>query len=134
MAFIGMHDRGIDPKSIESAQPAHAQQRVLGEANLAVALVQAGRDEALPGRVLRQLGVEEKQRHPSDLGPPDLHRHLLIPDRHLDGDGPAVLAGHQGARTAFGVGLVPVLMLPATAVHPLMEVTLPVQQPDAHHR
>ncbi|MBS1173490.1 MAG: hypothetical protein H6R12_2320 [Proteobacteria bacterium] len=47
---------------------------------------------------------------------------------------PAVGGRHLGAGTAFRIGVIPVLVLPAGGVHALVEIALPVEQPDADHR
>ena len=109
------------------------EQRVLRKACRPVGHVEAARDPLVDRRVLRTLGVEEIERRASDVEPPDLDDDVATAER--DGDGErAVAVGDKSGRNTLGVDLEPVLVLVARLVHALLEIALPVEEPDAHHR
>ncbi|GAA3044197.1 hypothetical protein GCM10020000_24720 [Streptomyces olivoverticillatus] len=54
------------------ADAADAQQHLLQQAVFAAAAVEPVGDVAFAGAVVLHVGVEEQQRHPSDLGLPDV--------------------------------------------------------------
>ena len=133
VALVHVHDRGLDPHGPEGADASDPQQGVLGEPDPPASDVQAGGDPAVGPGVLRPLGVEQEQRDPSHVDPPDLHDHLAAPQGHGHREGQAVVPGHQGGGEAVGVGLHPVLRLPPGGVHLLVEDALAVKHADADH-
>ena len=80
MALVEVHDRRVDPQRPQSAHAAHAEQQVLGEAQVARAGVQARADPARDGAVLGPVGVEQEERHAPDVDAPDLRDDLLGAD------------------------------------------------------
>jgi hypothetical protein len=84
--------------------------------------------------VLLAVAVEQQQRDAADIHAPDLRHDLAVGDRHRHGDGQAVVAGHERDGRAIGVGLDPVLVLPAGRVDPLAEVAVAVHEADADGR
>ena len=69
-----------------------------------------------------------------DVDAPELGRHLEVADGHRDGHGLAVGAGDEGGGRALGIGVDPVLVLPAAGVDALAEVALAVEQADGDER
>ena len=134
MALVEVDDAGLDPQRVEQADAADAQQRVLPQPHLGVADVEPGGDPAVGDAVLRPVGVEQQQRHAPDVDPPHLGDDLAADERHGDGDRLAVVAGDQRAGHPVGVGVDPVLVLPAGAVDALAEVAVAVHQADREHR
>ena len=132
--LVEVEDAGLDPERLEDAHGADAEQAVLAEARERVALVEAGRDPPVDGVVLVELGVEEVQRHATDLGAPHVERDLAAEERERQPEGRAVGARHLDGRQVLGDDLRPVLVLEPAAVDALLEVPLAVQEPDADHR
>ena len=112
---------------------ADAEQHLLGEPVVAAAAVQPVGDLALVAAVLLDVGVEQQQRHPADLGHPDLGEQRATGQRHLDPDR-AVVVVQQGQRQRIRVEQRIALLLPAGGVQRLPEVALPVEQADADDR
>ena len=131
MALVEVEEPGLDPHGIEGTHRTGAEQRVLPEADRAVALVEPGGDPALDRRIVGQLCVEEVERHPAHLDPPDVRGQLVVPDRKLDSERGAVSLGDAHRRHHVRVGVHPVLMLPARAVHALVEVATAVEEAHA---
>ena len=84
--------------------------------------------------VLRPLRVEQVERHAADVHAPDLRRDLHLAHRHGHGQRRAVVAGHERGGQPLGIGVDPVLVLPAAGVDALAEVALPVHQTDGDER
>ena len=100
-----------------------------------VAAVEPVGDAALGRRVLLDVAVEQQQRHPADLGPPDVGvQRAALGQRHRDDDGRAVGLAEQLDRQAVRVQGGVVLELPAVGRQPLLEVAGPVEQPHADQR
>ena len=114
--------------------PADAQQHVLREAGVGVAVVEARGDHAPQAVVLGHVGVEQEQRHAPDVDPPDLRVHVLVADADADHERGAVRRRDDGARDALGIGRHPVLLLPPRGVDALAEVPAPVHEPDRDER
>ena len=140
VALVGVEDLGrrVPAQRAEGphrAHPAHAEQQFLAQPVVAAAAVQPVGDLVQVGLVLLHVGVEQQQRHPADLGHPDLRGELPARGQvHLDvhrraGGVPEQLQG-QAVRV---VGRVP-LGLPAVGGQRLGEVAVPVQQADPDQR
>ena len=113
VALVEVDDRRVDAERAQRPHAADAEQRVLGEPDVRVADVQARRDPAVGRRVLGPVGVEQQQRHAPDVDPPDLRDDLA-------GRRPArsTVSGcrrrrSRARRARVGVGVDPVLVLPA---------------------
>ena len=129
VALVGVEHLAVDAEGVEGADAADAEEDLLAEPVLGLAAVEAVGDVAEVGRVLVDVGVEEVQRHPADLGLPhagderragqvDLHPHVLAQgERH-------------GVRVEVGVAL----LLPAVGRQRLAEVAVPVEEADADQR
>ncbi len=126
VALVGVEHLGLDAERFEGAHAADAEQDLLLQPVLGVAAVQPVGDGAQLGRVLVDVGVEQVQRHPADVGAPHLGDER--PAAQLDRDAHPVARGDgHGVRVEVGVGL----LLPAVAVERLAEVAVPVEQADA---
>src|SRR4026207_2137944 len=86
------------------------------------------------GFVLRDVGIEEKQRHAPDLGAPDVRDGRLaeLGNRHLQRC--AGIAAPQRQWQVVEVVVLVRLLLPAGFVEILAEVSLLVEQTDADQR
>ena len=134
MPFVQVDHGGLDPERLEHPGAADAEQRVLGEPHGPVRLVEPRARPAEDGVVLRQLGVEQQQRHAADVDPPDLERELRVEDRNRELKRLAVGAGDARHRQALRIDAEPVLLLAAGGVDPLPEVAAPVEEADPDHR
>ena len=132
VALVEMDHAGLDAERPQGPDPTHAEQHVLGQAGVAVGLVETGGDPPLERPVRRQVGVEQEQRHPADVDPPDLRGDPGVIDRDGDRHRLAVAAGHQRRRQPLRIGVHPVLVLPPGGIDALAEVPLAVHQPDRH--
>ena len=114
------------------AHAADAEQQFLAQPVLAAATVQAVGDLVLCGLVLLHVRVEQEQRHPADLGQPDLRgQQLAFGEGHVDLHRVAVGAPQQGQRQPVRVIGRVAFRLPAVRRQRLREVPVPVQQADA---
>ena len=131
MALVEVQDAGLDPERAQRPHGADPEQPVLPEARERVALVEAGGDPPVDGVVLVELGVEEVERDAADLDAPDVERDLAAGEREREPERRPVLGEHLDGRQVLGDDLRPVLVLEARAVDALLEVALPVEEPDA---
>ena len=134
VALVEVQDAGLDAERGERAGAADAEQDVLGEPRVGLADVQARRDPARGEVVLGALGVEQVERHAPDVDPPDLRGHLHVAHGHRHRDRCAVGAGDERGGEPLGVGVDPVLVLPAAGIDPLAEVALAVHEADRGER
>ncbi len=107
----------------------YAQEHLLQQPVLAAATVQTVGDAPFAGAVVLDVGVEQQQRHPADLGDPDPG-----PQRRAAGQGErdvgggAVGPGERRERQLVRVEDRVVLLLPAVAGERLAEVSVPVEE------
>ena len=134
VALVEVHDARARCPARERADAADAEQRVLPQPHLGVADVEARGDPAVGDAVLRAVGVEQQQRHAADVDAPHLGDDVAAGDRDGDRERLAVLAGDERGRHAVGIGVDPVLVLPAGAVDALAEVAVAVHQADRDER
>src|SRR5439155_3373645 len=119
------------PQGADAADPEHD---LLLDPVLFVAAVKLGGDIAVVRLILRDVAIEQVERHPADLDAPDLglYRAPGQRDRHEDR-----LAGRVGLldqRQCEEVVFRVALLLPAIGIQILPEVALPVHQADADER
>ena len=140
VALVGVEDlrrRGAGDPRVD-AQRAHAtdtEEQLLAQAVLAVAAVEAVGHVAVVLGVALDVGVQEQQRHPADAGDPDLRQQIgAVRERDRDQRPRAVLLAQQRDRQAVGVEDRVGLLLPALTGQRLLEVAVPVEQPDAGDR
>ena len=140
VALVGVEDlrRGAAGEPRNSAQrpdAADAEQHLLLQAVLAAAAVQAVGDAAGGLVVARHVGVEQQQRHPADLGPPDVRVQARGRRAAAARSGSACRCrpglAQQGQRQPVGVEDRVGLLLPAVAGQRLLEVAGLVEQADA---
>ena len=116
--------------------PADAEEQLLLETLLAAAAVEAVGHLAHRVVVAGHVGVEEEQRHPPHLGPPDVRVQRVLAG-HVDGDEQraAVGLGDERQRQTVRVEHRVVLTLPPVRAEGLLEVAGLVEQahPDDRH-
>jgi hypothetical protein len=134
MALVEVDDARFHAERVQRPDPADAEQCVLPQPHRGIADVEARGDPTVGRAVLRAVRVEEQQRHPAHVDAPDLGDDLAPRDQDGDRQRRAVGAGDERRRDAVGIGVDPVLVLPARAVDPLAEVAVAVHQPDGHER
>ena len=113
VALVEVYDARLDPERAQRADAADAEQDVLREPRFGVGDVQPRGDPAIERLVLRAVGVEQEQRNPPHVHAPDPRGHVGVVDRDLDRHRLAVRPGHQRGRQPLGIGVDPVLVLPA---------------------
>ena len=129
MALVGMENLGLLVQRLERPDAADAEQDLLAEPVLGAPAVEAVGDGPQLVRVFVDVGVEQVQLDPPDLGHPDLGDEGL--PGQVDGDpGPVHRREGHGVGVHHGVAL----LLPPVGVELLAEIALPVQQADADHR
>ena len=140
MALVGVEDLGSGRAGDPGVRPqrtdaADAEQQLLAQPVLAGAAVEPVGHAAEVVGVLLDVGVEQQQRHPSDVGDPDPGHQLGVVvegDPH-HGPGPVRLV-EERERELVGVEDRVGLLLPALAGQRLLEVAHPVEQADADQR
>ena len=134
VAFVQMQHAGRNAHRLQSAVAADAEQQFLADAGAAVSAIEARGQFAVLGRVAFHVRVEQQQVDAAYLDLP-----------HLGFDGAAASVNLHCDRLAIGadgglhgqlidVGADVLLLLPAGLVEPLQEVSLPIEQADAHQR
>ena len=125
---------GLISRRVQGPDPADAQEQLLADPDPGVAAVEPRRQRAVRLAVLRDVRVEQQQRRPADLHPPDPRVQHAGGGLDRDQERLAVGAGHALDRQQLEVGVEIVLLLPAVGVERLAEVALGVQQADADQR
>ncbi len=82
------------------------------------------------GRVLVDVGVEQVERHPADVGPPHLGDQRCEPARSTSTRTPS----HRVSAMACGIEVGVALLLPAVGRERLAEVAVAVEEADADQR
>ena len=135
VALVEVHDARVDAERAaararrRSPSSAYCASRTSGSPTYRREVIQRSRDA-----VLGPVGVEQQQRHAADVDAPDLGDDLALADRHGDRQRLAVLAGDERGGHAVGIGVDPVLVLPAGGVDALAEVAVAVHQADRDER
>ena len=127
----GPGDPGVDPQGADAAD---AEEHLLQQPVLGRSAVQPVGHVALGRLVVLDPGVEQQQRHPADLGDPDLGRERPVAGkRDVDpGRGPVGLA-EQGEWHRLRVDDRVALLLPAVGRERLLEVAVAVEQSHPDH-
>ncbi len=113
----------------------YAEQHLLEEPVLAAAAVEPVGDTAFAGVVLLDVGVEQQQGHPADLGQPDAGPQLPAAGQRQGDVGRGAVGLLQGGqRQLVGVEDGVVLLLPAVPGEGLAEVPVAVEQAHADER
>ena len=141
VSLVGVEDLRLSMAGERAERPdrpdsAHAEEQFLPQPVIAAAAVEPVGDLAQRGLVLFHVGVEQQQRHPADLGHPDLRgQQLALGQGDADPHGGPVGGAEQGERQPVRVTGRVTLRLPALGRQGLGEVPVPVQQayPDERH-
>ncbi len=122
---------GFFPEGVECPDSADAEDDFLLNAGVRIAAVEPCRDGPVVRRVFGDVRVEQIERHPSDLNPPDAKHHLPPRQRGRDEERLPfrVEFGNQreGEEVVFRIPL----LLPAVHVQVLAEVAFAVHERDA---
>ncbi len=134
VAFVQVKDGRRRLQRAERQHAADAEDDLLLHARLAVAAVQPGRQLAIPGRVVLEIGVEEVQLHAAKPDAPDGDAYGAIAEGDIDSAHRSV-ARDRGLDGRVGPGQrLVAFLLPAVRGQPLMEVALRVHETDADER
>ncbi len=134
VALVEVPDRRRQPECPDRAHAADAEHELLVEAHLAAANVQDVGDRPVRVGVLREIGVEQQDRDPSDLGDPDRDGQVAPGqlDRHGQGQARRVLDPSERQPRQVVVGVV--VLLVAVGIDRLAEVALAIEEPYADRR
>ena len=119
---------------MQGAQSAHAQQKLLANANAKIASVQAGGQLPVLGGVSFHVGVEQQKIAPAHLNAPDLCPDAPAASFNLHHDRSAVFSDRYFHRQLGDVGLEIFFPLPSVDIEALPEISLAVEQPDSNQR
>jgi hypothetical protein len=131
VAFVHVHDLGLRimrQNRAQGAETTDAQDDLLADTRVLIATVEVAGDPAIVFAVLRQIGIQQVERHPSDLGEPHPREHRPVREGHLDGDWLPVSIQHRLDRHAVGVEHVVGFALVTGLVDDLAEVAEAVEQ------
>src|SRR5436190_3086570 len=131
MSFVQVEAARREPEPPEGADAAAPEDDLLPDPMLAVAAVEAVGDRASRRAVLLQVGVEEVETRPADVGAPDPDGHRLARELQVDEERPAVGAALERQRQPGGVVQRVALALPPGLVERLPEVAALVEEADA---
>ena len=92
VALVEVKPAPVDARGTQSADTAHAQEKLLPDAHALVAEIQPRSQFAVLLRIAVHVGVEEQELVASHIDLPDLREQALAAERHLDDDGLAVPA------------------------------------------
>ena len=134
VALVEVPDRRRQPERPDGPHAADAQDELLVEAHLAAADVQDVGDRPIGVGVFRQVGIEEEDRHPADLGDPHRDRQVAIRQGDRDVERIAVGVGRPEQRQAVQVVVGIGVLLVSVGVDRLAEVALAIEQADADER
>ena len=134
VTLVQVVERGPDAERGERAHAADAEERVLHEPVFAVADVELRGDEPVDGRVRGHVGVEQVQRDPANLRPPDARLDVSIADgnRHRERAARGVARRLEGE--LLGRDRRPVLVLQPRGIEPLVEVAATVHEAHGDER
>ncbi len=125
---------GREVELAQRADAADAEDELLVEAHLAAADVEDVGDRAVRVVVVGDVGVEQQDRHPADLGDPDGGVQVAAGERHADGERLAQPVERPQDRQPRELVVRVGVLLVAVRVDRLAEVALAVHQPHADER
>ena len=134
VALVEVPDRGREVELAQRPDAADAEDELLVEAHLAAADVQDVGDRAVRVVVVGDVGVEQQDRHPADLGDPDGGVQVAAGERHADGERLAQPVERPQDRQPRELVVRVRVLLVAVRVDRLAEVALAVHQPHADER
>ncbi len=134
MALVEVPDGRGEAERPDRPDAADAQDELLVQAHLAAADVQDVGDRSVLDGVLGDVGVEEEDRHATDLRQPDGDRQHAPGQLQVDCQRQALLILDPRERQAGQVVVGVVVLLVAVRVDRLAEVALAVEQPDTEER
>ncbi len=129
MTFVEVEDVGRDSQGSQRSHSADAQDDLLSQPLVGFGHVEAVGDGSQLGRIAREVGVEQEQRHAPDLRLPHRDLHVGAADGSLDLDAFHFLHG-QVAALVLGVDL----DLPGLGVNVLASESLLVIKADCYQR
>lgn len=134
MALVHVADRRGIPHRQQRLESADSQQKFLMQPHALVAAVETPGHFAKFGRILRDLRIEQNQRHIADPEHPGRRVKLAVNQRNADDDLLALRITGADQRKIVDFRNRIVFRLPAIAVQHLPEIPLPVEQSDRDQR
>ena len=134
VALVQVPDGRRDVELAQRPDAADAEDELLVEPHLAAADVQDVGDRAVRVVVVGDVGVEQQDRHPADLGDPDGGVQVAAGERHADGERLAQPVERPQDRQPRELVVRVRVLLVAVRVDRLAEVALAVHEPHADER
>src|SRR5665213_560468 len=131
VAFVHVERGRLDAQRAQQPHAADAQQNLLHDARGAVAAINARRQVAVKLLVLRQVRVEQKNRHAPDVDAPDLEVHGVHADLDVADEPFAFRVQHRLERHVVRLDGIVKFRLPVVVVNRLLKITFAVKQTDA---
>jgi hypothetical protein len=134
VAFVGVKDGRLNSKGSQNANTADSQNDFLADAMFFVAAVKPGRQLAVAGFVLVDVGIHEVKRHRTEIHPPNNDKHAQVSDLQLDQEFLFVFRARR-----FNGRFPPIqqsvnVLLPAVGMNALMKVSLRINEADTDER
>ena len=134
VAFVEVAHGRRDAHLPQRAHAADAEDDFLLDARFAIAAVEPRRQLAIPGRVLREIGVEQQQPDAAETHAPHRRQHGAVTERHGDHARPAIGRDRGFDRRIGPADALVAFFLPAVVGHALAEVALRIHEADADER
>src|SRR5438093_5810170 len=131
VAFIGVKNAGLNPKSPKDAQATDTKHNLLPNSMFFVSAVEPCRQLAIAVLVFFDIGVHEIERHRAEIHTPHDDKNAQASDLQLDEEPVVMLrTGRFDWRFTPFEQFVDVF-LPTVGLDPLMKVTLRIYKPNA---
>ena len=134
MPLIEVPGGWLDPQRPQRSHATDSQHELLAEAHLATPYIQDVGDRPVGTVVGGDVGIEQQQRHTSDVGDPDGCLHAVARVVHGDLQRRSVPAPRAAQREHVRVEERLGMLLVAVGVDLLAEVAAAVEEPDGHER
>ncbi len=134
VALVQVPDRRAEAQCPDGPDPADAEHEFLVQSHLAAADVQDVGDRTILDRVLRQVRVEQQDRHAAHLDEPDGDRQVAPGQLHRHGQRQAVRVLDAADRQSAQVVVRVVVLLVPVGVDRLAEVAVAIEQAHAERR
>ena len=134
VAFVHVPHRRIVAQRPQRAHAADAQNDLLLQAAFQIAVIQAGGEFAIGGRIAFHIGIDQEQRHAPHLNVPQAGVHHPIGHFHRHEDGLLVFIQHRQNGRLSQIEVFVDGFLPAVFGDALAEIALPVEKAHGHER
>lgn len=131
--LVHVDSTGIDSQGCEGFYPPNTDHYFLLDAHFLVATVELVCDRPVVGAVIRNVGIEQVERHPAHLDLPDAGEYFAAGEIHPDQKGVVVIfRAHQTDRHFERIAIGIRLLLVTVDIQILAEITVLVHQAHTH--